>query len=504
MRLLKIRDAWRAGPPLVLVCALASFAASPGSAVLRVCDDVVPPASLDPQKEFSEKNHTIIQQIFDGLVRFDPEGDIEPALAESWRWIEPLRLEFKLRKGVRFHNGEPFDARAAAFSIGRFVDPRGGFPGAGFLDSIDEVEAADTHVLRIKTKYPDGVLLHRLAGLVSMMPAGFVAQHGEAYFGEHPVGTGAFKFVRWDKESREIVLEANEDYWLKGNPKFQGLVFRFLSVEEQVEALLKGEVDIVTELPGTETLKVMKSGTAGIVKKESFYTVASSVNGQAGPMADRRVRRAVNYAIDKDQLIRYDVLGNGRPMASLTMEGEIGHNGELRPYPYDLGKASRLLREAGYGGGLRLKAVVKAQGMRTMKIIAKQLEKAGILIDIHETNDANVIRDIQAGGWDFTFGGCPDPMAHSFFIQFIFLSSMSPYSILGDRAFDERLQRMAGTLDPGEQQRLGAELDRYVHEEALSLFTFQRIKTYGVGRTVHFVPSVTGMPYFHLSAPRAP
>ncbi|MBI5881772.1 MAG: ABC transporter substrate-binding protein [Elusimicrobia bacterium] len=487
-----------------LALAAASSAGEARSASPRhelvVCDDVVAPATLDPHRQFSEKSHTLLQQVYEGLVRFDPEGRVEPALAVSWERVGPLRMRFHLRPGVRFHDGTPLDAEAVRQSIRRITDPATGFPGLGFITTVEKAEVVDPETVEVFTRVPDGLLLNRMAGFVLIVPPAR-ADGREASLAEHPVGTGPFRFVRRDLENRRIVLEANEDYWLKGHPKFQGLVFKFLPSEEQVEALLQGEVDLVTELPGTATLRVMKSGTAKVVKKVSFYTAAASVNGQAGPMADQRVRQAINHAIDKEQLIRYDVLGNGRLLASLTMEGEIGHNRELKPYSYDLGKARRLLREAGYGDGLRLKVVVKAQGMRTMKIIARQLEKAGVLLDIHETNDANVIRDIQKGGWDFTFGGCPDPMSHSFFIQSIFLSSASPYSILKDKTFDGRLQAMAETLDSMEQQRIGAELDRYVYEEALSLFTFQRLKTYGVSRAVKFVPSITGMPYFHLAAP---
>jgi peptide/nickel transport system substrate-binding protein len=183
------------------------------------------------------------------------------------------------------------------------------------------------------------------------------------------------------------------------------------------------------------------------------------------------------------------------------MPGEIGHNPDLKPYAHDPAKARRLLAEAGYPSGLRLSVVVKAQGERTMRILSAQLRKVGIELEQHLTTDAAVIRDIQSRPWDFTFGGCPDPIAHSFFIQSIFLSSVSPYSITRDREYDRRLELMVTSLDPAEQDRAGRELDRHVYEEALSLFTYQRVKTYGVSKGIIFVPSVTGMPYFNLSHP---
>ena len=181
------------------------------------------------------------------------------------------------------------------------------------------------------------------------------------------------------------------------------------------------------------------------------------------------------------------------------MPGEIGHNAALRPYAYDPARARRLLSEAGYPNGLKLKVVVKAQGERTMKIISDQLKKVGILLDIHLTTDANVIKDIQGQQWDFTFGNCSDPMSHSFFVQSIFLSSFSPFSIMRDSHYDELLGRMVTSLDPEDQQKRGMELDQYVYDQALSVFTYKRIRTYGVRKGIHFIPSVTGMPYFDLT-----
>lgn len=487
-----------------LALAAAALPASPIRAaerVLRVCDDVAEPISLDPLKEFSEKYYTIIQQIFDSLVRFDPDGRIQPSLATSWRWVDQRTVEFQLRPGVEFHDGEPFTAESVRFSIEKLIDPKTGFPGAGFLSSIEGVEAVDASTVRIKTKFPDGILIHRLAGLVPILPPRYFSEHGAEYFGRHPVGTGAFRFLEWDHKGRRIVLEANKGYWVRDAVKFDRLVFEFIPQREQVDKLLSGEVDIVTELPGTDTLRVMKSGTAKIVKKESFYTMGSSLNGRTGPLSDRRVRQALNFALNKDELVRYDLLGNGRPAATLTLEGQSGHDPSLRPYPYDLKRARQLLKEAGYENGLRLKALVKVQGMRTMGIITKQLSRIGVVVDIDTTTDTDAVRDMGKKPWDWIFAGCPDPISHSFFIQFIFLSSLSPFSVTGDAVYDRMIEKMVNTIDAEKQARLGMELDRYMYDQALSLFTYQRIKTYGVRNGFLFIPSVTGMPYFYLSRP---
>jgi peptide/nickel transport system substrate-binding protein len=484
----------RTAAAVLLAASLHGPAAAGG--VLRVCDDVVEPAALDPRREFSEKNHTLLQQIYEGLVRFDPEGRVVPALATSWKRLDPLTMEFELRKGVKFHNGEPFDAEAVKFSLEQFSDPAAGFPGAGFLSTIAGVEASGPHTVRVRTKAPDGVLLHRLAGLVTMLPPRLAARGGLA---EQPVGTGPFRFQSREA-GRRIVLDRNPSYWAPGVPSLSGLEFHFVPAEDQVQRLLDGRLDVVTELPGTETLKVMRSGAASVIKKASFYTAASSLATTHGPFKDKRVRQALNHAVNKDHLIRYDLLGNGKTSATLSMPGEAGHNPALQPYAYSLAKAKALLREAGLEKGFQVHALVKVQGMRTMKIIAQQLSLLGIEVLITPTTDGQAVIDMSRRQWDWVFAGCPDPMSHSFFIQSIFLSSLSPFSVTKDARYDELLAAMVGAVDPAEQQAAGEELDAYTHANALSLFTYQRIKTYGVRNGVSFVPTVTGMPYLDLSS----
>ena len=150
-----------------------SAGAAPARVGLVVCDDVQDPQTLDPHKQFDEKNHTIVQQIFDGLVRFNPEGEIEPALAVRYERIDPVTMRFHLREGVKFHNGEPFNAEAVRFSIERYKDPKTGFPARPFIDMIG-CKVIDGHTVDLVTQYPDGLLLNRLAGFVLIVPPQYV------------------------------------------------------------------------------------------------------------------------------------------------------------------------------------------------------------------------------------------------------------------------------------------------------------------------------------------
>ncbi|MBI4656494.1 MAG: ABC transporter substrate-binding protein, partial [Elusimicrobia bacterium] len=369
---------------------LLSLAGTSHGRELIVCDDVSDPFTLDPQKEFSEKNHTINQQIFDGIVRFDPDGKIEPALAVSWERIDPYRMRFKLRQGVFFHNGEPFDAEAVRFSIERYLNPETGYPGLSFIGSISHAEVVDSNTVDIVTKHPDAILLNRLAGLILIIPPKYIKEHGPENFAARPVGAGPFAFKEWVKGNR-IELTANKNYWMKGFPKTDGLVFKFIPYEKQVDALFAGEVDLITDLPGTQTLKVKTNPKFTVLKKPSFYTMPFALNLSSGPLSNVKVRKALNHAVNKENLIRYDLLGNGKPIATLSMPGETGHNPLLKPYEYNLNKARKLLAEAGYPKGFSTEFLVKKNAERAAKIVAADLKKIGVILNITLVSDADMI-----------------------------------------------------------------------------------------------------------------
>jgi len=480
--------------PILLFLAV-SLPCAVSARVLNVCDDVAEPLTLDPMKQFSEKNYTICWQIFDGLVRFDPDGKIEPALAVSWERIEPTRMRFKLREGVRFHNGEPFDSASVKFSIERYLDPRTGFPGLYFVDSMDHAEVVDPLTVDIVTKYPDGLLLNRLAGLVLIVPPGYLKEMGSEYFARHPVGTGAFVFREWEK-GRFVRMEANREYWRKGVPRTKGLVFKFIPYERQLSALFSGEVDLLTDLPGTQTRKVMETPGFAVQKKASFYTMPSTLNLSSGPLSNLEVRKALNHAVSRENLIRYDLMGNGYPLATLSMNGEFGHNASLQPYEFDPEKARRLMKKAGYPDGFSLKFLVKKNAERIAKIVASDLKRIKVDLDITLVSDADMVREFGSGKYDIFIADVPDPLCHAYFVQSIVLFSGSPYAWGGDKKFDEMLVRMVSTMEPGAARKMAEEIDKYVYDNAMSLFTYQKTAVYGQRKGLRFTPFLTRMPHF--------
>lgn len=478
------------------------LAASSGTLV--VCDDVRDPMTLDPQREFSEKNHTVVQQMFEGLVRFAPDGAIIPALAVSWERMDPLRMRFKLRPGVVFHNGRPFDAESVKFSVSRYLDPKTGFPAAGFLSTLDGVEVVDDLTVDVVTKSPDGLLLNRLAGFVVMVEPEYYRGGDEEALRRRPVGTGPFAFESWT-EGRSVRLKAFRSYWNKSLPKLGALEFRFIPLESQVEALLGGDVDVLTSLPGTRTLEVQASTAARVVKAATFYTVAGNFNTARPPLSDFRVRKAINLAVDRQALVRYDIFGNGGAIGTLTLPGEDGHDESIKPYPYSPRTAKRLLAEAGYPEGFALKVLLKANAERTGKILQTQLAKVGVALETTLVTDAELFTFLHdRSRWDIAIYDVPDPMHHANFIRSIFLASASPFSLAASPEVDAGLAKVASELDPAKRAAASKALDRLIHEKHLALPTYQRLRTYGVRRGIAFSPYRSGMPYFYDATKKVP
>ena len=461
---------------------------------LVLCDDVSDPVTLDPHRAFENKSFNLIFQMFEGLVRHDRDGRIAPALAKECRFADPLTLRCVLRSGVRFHNGEPLDAEAVRWSLTRQLDPATGYPALMEISGIKEVRVPEPGVVEILTRAPDGLLLHRLAAFVKILPPRYYQEKGSEAFAQAPVGTGPFRFVSWEK-GVSIELEANPDYWDAERPKLKRVSFRFLPEAQQLPKLLSGELDLVTEVPATRTLEVARNASTRIEKRLVLTTPAFWATSFDGPLKDPKVRRALNLAVDKRELIRYAVLGNGEPIATLSMRGETGRAEGLKPYAHDPAKARRLLAEAGVKPGTRLTILAAEQAAREAKILAEQWKRVGLepeltVLPLSEVHKIMVERRRE---FDLSANLAPNPTAHMYFLPGVCFHSRSLFSRLKDPEFDAKYERVLGAVDPEEARRAGSELDRFIHDQALGVFTYQKIRTFGLKRGLEIPIPVTGI-----------
>lgn len=342
---------------LALLWLPALQAKTPADALL--IGQVAEPQSLDPQVATAANDSRILVNIYDGLVR-NGEGklDIEPALATSWE-IAPdgLTYRFHLRQNVRFQDGTPFNAEAAKFTFQRMLDDKnpwhntGPFPLSFFFSSIKSIETPDRQTLVFHLSEPFAPLLSNLAtptGLIVSPTA--VKKYGKE-FGRHPVGTGAFSFSEWQPNQR-VVTKANAGYW-DGKPAVNNVVFRPITDgNTRVAEMLSGGIDAMVEVP-PDTVKLFKekSNRFRLYETTGPHVWYVMLNTQVPPFNDRRVRQAVNYAINKQSLVD-NILQGSASVADGPIPSAFGWaaNKAVQPWPYDPQKARQLLKDAGAEG----------------------------------------------------------------------------------------------------------------------------------------------------------
>jgi len=337
--------------------------------------------------------------VYDALVKRDDKGRYHPSLAESWRVEEDARTwAFKLRSGVSFHNGDALRARDVVATLNRVVDPSiGGTYGtqgvyASYLGTA-EISALDDMRVRIVTGEPMADLLDLLVAM-PMSP--------ESALEDLPhelVGCGPYRVV--DSSRDEITLEAFSGYW-GGEPKVKEIRWRAEpDAGRRVDAVLSGDADIACGIGLEGKSLIEDSGKAEIRELRSGLCIIFMCNAQSGPCEDRRVRQALNYALDLDEVIREVKRGAATPLNGFLTPHHFGYDPETPVYPYDPEKAKTLLANAGYSEGLKLVVDIPSampdEAPRLAELMAQQYKRVGISVEVVEHSDreayALMVRD---------------------------------------------------------------------------------------------------------------
>ena len=454
-------------------------------------------ASFDPLACAEQPCIEVLHNIFEPLVSISNAQVIEPQLATRWERLSDVRFRFTLRRGVVFHNGEPFDAEATRFSLLRTSKTYG---ATAWFPEIERVAVIDSHTVDVILKDPDSLFLYRLAHIGLMHPPKYFQQVSEASFGRKPIGTGAFQFVRWDGSRREIVLEANPRYWRKGYPKVRSIVYAYMDGEQALDLLIQGKLDLIRRLNPRKTTYFMQTGSGKIVKAWLPQLVLGPFNllKSDTPLRDVRVRQAINMAINRDDLIRYGVIGNGRLLAGYTVPDDPNHTG-LQPYRLDVARARQLLEEAGHASGLTLSVLVAKQVPPQIEnIIAVSLRQVGITVQFKRVTESEFLREVYLP--KFGAGGAPSfdillfsmpagTIFHSGNVPMTLLYSRKPNeSALRDPTVDQLYEDALRTYDAGKASTLWKQLEQNVHDRHLLFVGYQELAVFGAAHRLQFTP----------------
>lgn len=351
--------------------------------------------SLDPQKAIDTPSVRVYQQLYDELVEKDDNLNIVPGLAESWENIDAKTTVFHLRKDVKFHNGEKLTAEDVKFSIDRMKEQ----PTVAFLvTEIDKVEVIDDYTVKVVTKHGFGPLLSHLSHPgAAILNKKAVLEEGNSY-GQHPVGTGPYVFKEWQSGDK-VTLQANPDYFM-GKTPIENVVFRVIPEgTNRSIALETKEADIVYDVEPIDIDRIKNNKEFNFLMQESLGNAYIGINTLKAPFTNPKVRQAMAYAINTQDLIEV-VYKNTATKANSPIGPLVpGYNEKAKNYEYNVEKAKKLMKEAGYPNGFKTTIWVNDSNIRKdiATILQDQLRAIGIDLEI-ETLEWGAYIDRTARG----------------------------------------------------------------------------------------------------------
>jgi peptide/nickel transport system substrate-binding protein len=337
------------------------------------------PENLDPTMNLSSIRAVVGVTMFDSLVGRDADNRIVPQLAESWRLVDDTTWQLKLRRGVVFHDGEPFNAEAVRFTFQRVLDPEQKSPNRANMAEIARVDVIDDYTVNLVTRQPYAPLINRLLDF-PIVPPRYAAEKGNQGMALRPVGTGPYRFVELVKDDR-LVVEAFDRHW-RGAPRIRRVVYKPIPEPfTRAAALRNNDLDLITTIPPNLARELEGVGGIRAQRVPSTWIIYLGLNAFKKPLSDVRVRQAVNYATDVDAIVKNVLEGNGRRLEGPLTPQMFGYDASVKGYPHDPARARKLLAEAGYPDGLEITLESPAGRYQGDKEIAEALggqwQKAG-------------------------------------------------------------------------------------------------------------------------------
>lgn len=363
--------------PVVSPGASSQVTGPQGTVTIALSTDVL---TLDPSKDISAASRTVSRNMFDVLVDIKRDGSLGPALAESWESPDAKTWTFKIRDGVKFHNGDPLTVDDVVWTFQTIFDDAKS-PAKAYLNGVTKIEKVGTNAIRFELQNPIAIF-PRNASLISIMPKADYTARGPEQFARAPIGSGPYKFVKWVKDDR-LEIEATGTAHFTGTAAVKTVVFRPIpSQSARVAGLESGELDIVSLLPPPEALRLQKASGLRVQLVESNKTIYLGMNSTVKPLDDVRVRQAIDLAIDRVALTRDLLSGLGKPTDQANAPSVFGFDPN-RPQPkFDPDRAKVLLREAGYPDGFEIAFPYPtdrfAFGSEVAQAVAGYLSKVGI------------------------------------------------------------------------------------------------------------------------------
>jgi peptide/nickel transport system substrate-binding protein/oligopeptide transport system substrate-binding protein len=451
------------------------------------------PVTLDPALIGDVYSRSVANQIFDGLVQYDQTLAVIPALAEFWRASrDGLVWTFTLRKGVKFHHGREVTADDVVYSFTRLLDPRMKSAAAdqftiikGAVDyragkarQVSGLVALDRFQVQVSlSEAPAPFVSLAAVGHAKIVPRDVAEAQGDA-FGQRPVGTGPFRFVGWER-GKEISLAANPDYF-EGPPRLGRLVYRvfpgerFDTANDEFE---RGELEdspLPPRMTPTEYRRIITDPRHLYVKRSMFSLRFYGLNTRIKPLDDRRVRQAINHAIDRESIVDGVYLGRSLLAGGVLPPGTPGYNPKLTGYAYNPARARELLAIAGYPGGKGAPSITIWSGLkdpvlREHELIRAALEAVGLRVEFSYQSDwptySKMLSDGKMPAFLYAwYADIPDP--DNFLFLLFHSKSARNFTGYANPAVDETLRQARRAGDPQRRAELYRRAEQLIVDDA--------------------------------------
>jgi peptide/nickel transport system substrate-binding protein len=450
-------------------------------------------SKFDPHFSTSSNDVRVSFNIFDNLVSRHPDGKLYPSLATEWKLEGQTTWRFKLRQGVKFHNGDPFTSGDAKYSIERTYDPAAKTMVATVLATIERVEAPDPATLVITTKKPDPLLAARLAFYGGqIIPKKYVESVGNDAFNAKPVGTGPVRFTSWVKDDR-AVLDANPDYW-GGKIDMDRWVMRPIpETAPRIAALLKGEVDAITQLPPDQEDRVAANASTRVAGALYAGLYVLAVNSKRPPLDNPLVKQALSLAIDREAIVKELWRGRGIVPGGPIAKGDNHFDASLPPLAYNPAEARERLKKAGYKGEevfIETTVAYVAQDKAMSEAIAAMWKDVGVnvkveVIEYSVRAQKNREKSFKGVFWSDPTSTLSDPDG----MMWRLLGPGGPQDYWREAKFDELGNAARFSVDEKFRGQAYKDMTKIFLEHFPWLPVIQPYEDYGIQKYIDFTPN---------------